>query len=241
MTFQQTSNIDEQRQVNLQEERFDSPILSVQNLGRQVKNNWIWRHLNFELYSGERVAVVGASGSGKSLLLRALAGLDTVQSGLIIFRLKSITSYSMPHYRSQVIYLHQRPALWEGTVEENLQKVYQLASHRHKVYNRKLILDYLHLLNRDADFLQRPVSAISGGEGQIVAFLRALQLSPQLLLLDEPTASLDGETARCLETLVTAWLYDNPQRAYLWTSHDPLQLQRLTTRQITLHGKTNVN
>jgi putative ABC transport system ATP-binding protein len=131
-------------------------------------------------------------------------------------------------------------ALWEGTVEENIKQVYRLATHLNKVYNRQLILEYLHLLGRDADFLQRPVSAISGGEGQIVAFLRALQLSPKVLLLDEPTASLDGSTANSLEALVAAWLHDDPQRAYLWTSHDSTQLQRLTTRQISLNGKTDV-
>jgi putative ABC transport system ATP-binding protein len=227
--------------TNVQEFSPNNPILSVQNLGRQIQNRWIWHYLNFELHSGEKVAVVGASGSGKSLLLRALAGLDSVQEGQITFWGKPINSWFMPFYRSQIIYLPQRPALWEGTTEENLQQVYRLASHRDKVYNRKLILEYLHLLNRDADFLQRPVSAISGGEAQITAFLRALQLSPQVLLLDEPTASLDGETARCLETLVAAWLDGDPQRAYLWTSHDPLQLERLTTRQIILKGKTDVN
>jgi len=216
-----------------------SPILSVKSLGRQIQNRWLWRYLSFELWSGERVAIVGASGTGKSLLLRALAGLDTVQEGQIIFKHKSISSHFMPHYRSQIIYLHQRPALWEGTVEENLQQVYLLATHRHQVYNRQLILDYLHLLHRDTDFLQRPVSAISGGEGQIVAFLRALQLSPRVLLLDEPTASLDAETVSFLEALVTAWLSDDPQRAYLCTSHDPNQLQRLTTRQITLNRRNN--
>ncbi|MBD2561144.1 MULTISPECIES: ABC transporter ATP-binding protein [Nostoc] len=226
---------------NIKTPAFDSPILSVKNLGRQIQNRWLWQDLNFELYSGERVAVLGVSGSGKSLLLRVLAGLDTAQSGQIIFGGKSINSHFLPHYRSQIIYLHQRPALWEGTVEENLKQVYRLTTHRHKVYNRQLILEYLHLLHRDADFLQRPVSAISGGEGQIVAFLRALQLSPRVLLLDEPTASLDGSTANSLEALIAAWLHDDPERAYLWTSHDPHQLQRLTTRQITLNGRNNGN
>jgi putative ABC transport system ATP-binding protein len=210
------------------------PILSVKNLGRKISQRWLWRYLNFDLFSGERVAVVGASGTGKSLLLRALAGLDTVQQGQITLDNKSISSYFMPHYRSQIIYLHQRPALWEGTVEENLQQVYSLATHSHLVYDRQRILNYLCLLDKDTDFLYRPVSAISGGEGQIVAFLRALQLNPRILLLDEPTASLDARTVSCLENLVATWLSDDPKRAYLWTSHDPNQLQRLTTRQINL-------
>ncbi|MBD2625738.1 ABC transporter ATP-binding protein [Trichormus variabilis] len=209
-------------------------ILSGQNLGKQIQNQWLWRNLNFELLSGEQVAVVGASGSGKSLLLRAIAHLDSIQSGQFLFLGKPINSPYIPRYRSQVIYLHQRPALWEGTVEDNLKQVYRLAIHRHQVYNQQLILDYLQLLHKPANFLQRPVSAISGGEAQIVAFLRALQLSPLVLLLDEPTASLDAETVHCLEALVTTWQKQNPERAYLWTSHDPTQLERVTSREIQI-------
>jgi putative ABC transport system ATP-binding protein len=212
----------------------NAPILSVQGLGRKIQNHWLWQNLNFELLPGERVAVVGASGSGKSQLLRAIASLDPIQAGYIFFQGKPLDSCYTPHYRSQVIYLHQRPALWEGTVEDNLKQIYRLATHRHQVYNRELILNYLQLLHKPADFLQRSVSVISGGEAQIVAFLRALQLAPLVLLLDEPTASLDTATANCLETLVAAWQKEAPQRAYFWTSHDSEQLQRLTNRQINL-------
>jgi putative ABC transport system ATP-binding protein len=212
-------------------------ILSVQNLGKKIQNQWLWQDLNFQIFSGESVAVVGASGSGKSQLLRAIAHLNPIQTGYIFFQGKLIDSFDTPQYRSQVIYLHQRPALWEGTVEDNLKQVYRLAAHRHQVYNRELILNYLELLHKPTDFLQRPISAISGGEAQIVAFLRALQLSPLILLLDEPTASLDVATANCLEALVIAWQKQDPQRAYLWTSHDPGQLQRITNRQINLKTK----
>ncbi|MBD2677456.1 MULTISPECIES: ATP-binding cassette domain-containing protein [Nostoc] len=218
----------------------NNPILSVQDLGRRVEDRWIWSHLSFQVFPGERIAVIGASGSGKSLLLRALAGLDPLQAGQIIFQGQQINSHFMPTYRSQIIYLQQRPALWEGTVEENLQQVYRLAVHRHLIYNRELILNYLHLLHKKPDFLQRPVSALSGGEAQIVAFLRALQLSPAILLLDEPTASLDAGTAQSLEALVTTWQHEHPQRAYLWTSHDPNQLERITNRQITLKDQSEV-
>lgn len=215
----------------------NSLILAVEGLGRQVQNQWIWRSLSFELWPGERLAVVGPSGAGKSLLLRALAGLDPVQEGRIVFGGQSLECWLMPSYRAKVVYLHQRPALLEGTVEENLQHVYRLASHRDRVYDRKHILGYLDLLGRTADFLERPSTTLSGGEFQIVAFLRALQLSPSVLLLDEPTASLDPETAHCLETLVKVWQSEDPHRAYLWTSHNPAQLERVTDRPINLKGK----
>lgn len=216
---------------------FMHQFLSVAGLGRQVQNRWIWQGVSFELHPGERLAVIGASGTGKSLLLRALAGLDSVQKGQIIFKGKSLEAWLMPQYRTQIIYLHQRPALLEGTVEENLRYIYKLATHRDKVYNRRQILAYLEILGRTADFLEIPSAALSGGESQIVAFLRALQLSPCVLLLDEPTASLDTETSRCLESLVDTWQSENNERAYIWTSHDPTQIQRVTDRQITLQAK----
>jgi len=212
-------------------------FLSVAGLGRQVQNRWLWQGLCFDLYPGERLAVVGASGTGKTLLLRALAGLDSVQKGRIIFKGKSLESWFAPQYRAQIIYLHQRPALLEGTVEENIRYIYKLANHRNKVYNRKQILAYLEILGRTGDFLELPSAALSGGESQIVAFLRALQLSPCVLLLDEPTASLDTETSRCLESLVNTWQSEGRERAYIWTSHDPTQIKRVTDRQITLQGK----
>jgi putative ABC transport system ATP-binding protein len=212
-------------------------ILSVENIGCRVQQKWLWRDLTFQLYPGDCLGLVGVSGVGKSMLLRTIAGLESLDTGRISFLGKSLDSWSMPDYRAKIIYLHQRPALLEGTVEENLQYVYKLANHRDKVYDRQKILDYLSLLGKSVDFLQLQSSTLSGGESQIVAFLRALQLSPSILLLDEPTASLDGETAHSLEILVQAWLLATSDRAYLWTSHDPNQIARVTNRLITLKRK----
>ncbi len=209
-------------------------LLSISQIGRQIQQRWIWQSVSFELLAGERVAVVGPSGAGKSLLLRAIAGLDPIQAGQIYFESKPLTDWAMPSYRTQVIYLHQRPALLEGSVKDNLQAVFRFASHRQRAYSQERILGYLEMLGRSPDFLERPISALSGGESQIVAFLRVLQLSPQVLLLDEPTASLDPEAVRQFEALVEAWRSEDPRRAYLWTSHDPSQLGRMSDRKVEL-------
>ncbi|WP_208677912.1 ABC transporter ATP-binding protein [Synechococcus elongatus] len=216
-----------------------SPLLVVENLGRRLQQDWIWQNIQLRLDAGDRLAIMGPSGVGKSLLLRAIAGLDPIQAGHIHFLGKSLSDWSMPRYRSQVLYLHQRPALWEGSVEANLQQVFLLHQHRRRGYQRQRILQYLRLLNRDETFLDRPSSMLSGGERQITAFLRGLQLDPMILLLDEPTASLDPESTASLETLVQNWQADNPQRAYLWVSHDAEQRQRMTQRAFQLRGVAN--
>jgi putative ABC transport system ATP-binding protein len=210
------------------------PTVTATQIGRKVDGQWIWQHLDLELQPGERLAIVGASGVGKSLLLRAIAGLDPIQAGQLSFEGQSLSRLSMPRYRSQVIYLHQRPALMEGTVEFNLRQVYRLALHCQKAYNRQQILQYLVLLNREGDFLQRSVQNLSGGEAQMVACLRALQLAPRVLLLDEPTASMDEVTAQHIEALVLQWQQADHRRACIWTSHNSCQLDRVTDRQFIL-------
>ena len=211
-----------------------TPMLSISKIGRRLQDSWIWQDISFELFAGDRLAVVGPSGAGKSLLLRTLAGLDPIQSGEIGFQGTSLSNLSMPEFRAQVMYLHQKPALLEGTVESNLQQIYQLGVHHNKTYDRSKILDYLSILGRSEKFLERSIEQLSGGEQQIVVCLRSLQLSPQILLLDEPTASLDSNATKQLETLIAQWQKSDPPKACIWTSHDPAQIERVTTRKLTL-------
>jgi putative ABC transport system ATP-binding protein len=213
-------------------------VLMLQGLGRQIQGQWIWRDLEFELQPGERCAIAGAAGSGKTLLLRAIAALDPIQAGTLTFRGKTLSDWFIPCYRTQVLYLHQRPALLEGTVEKNLQTIYKLSMHRMLPpypQQRQQILKYLSSLGRSEDFLARPTHALSGGEAQIAAFLRAFLCSPSVLLFDEPTASLDAHTEQQFEHLVELWQQEDPGRSYFWTSHDPAQLERMTQRRLTLN------
>jgi putative ABC transport system ATP-binding protein len=212
----------------------DIPLFSARFIGRRIGINWQWKQLTFEVYSGERIAIVGPSGSGKTLLLRILAGLDPLDAGKIIFAQRAMSSWYMPDYRSKVVYLAQRPALIEGTVEDNFTAIYKLKIHSNKSYNHHDVLSNLENLGRDQTFLKQPAIGLSGGETQIVALVRALQIEPQILLLDEPTASLDRATALKTEALLQKWLNAKPGRACIWISHDPNQLARVTDRQIVL-------
>jgi putative ABC transport system ATP-binding protein len=209
------------------------PILSAEGLGCEVNQRWLWKNLDFDLYPGDRVGLVGPSGSGKTLLLRTLVFLDPIQEGQIRFGDRPLTRRVTPQYRTQVIYLSQRPAVFDGTVEDNLKQVFALNAQTGR-YERSLILQLLATLNRTADFLNRSVRQLSGGEGQILALLRALQLQPRVLLLDEPTASLDPETTQRVEQLIDRWMQDSTERACVWTSHDPQQISRVTNRQVCL-------
>lgn len=214
----------------------DMPLLQARRLGFAIDGRTLWQDLDLTLCAGERLAVVGASGSGKTLLLRTLAGLEPVHSGELAFHDRTLSDWSMPAYRSRVVYVPQRPALREGQVETALQVPFQFHVHRHQRFPSNRAHELLALLGRDQSFLQQRTERLSGGEAQIVAILRALLIAPDVLLLDEPTASLDASTVAAVETLIASWLQEQPQRAYVWTSHDREQLQRISDRELSLES-----
>ena len=211
---------------------FSGVLLEARGIGRREPNDsrWLFRDVSLSVHAGEDIAVVGPTGSGKTLLLRSLALLDPLDAGQILWRGKPISSGNVPDFRSRVIYLHQRPALLPGSVEENLRHPFTLHAHCNKGFDRDWTVGLLAETGRDAEFLSRPDRDLSGGERHIVAMIRALQLQPAVLLLDEPTTALDPETTRAIESLVQRWRGASAERGSVWVSHDSDQVRRVTRR-----------
>jgi putative ABC transport system ATP-binding protein len=169
------------------------------------------------------------------LILRALALLDPVDSGDVLWRGNPIADTEVPSYRSQVIYLQQRSPLVPGTVEENLRVPFDLQARSKLSFPRDEALHLLETFGPSEDFLAKRGANLSGGERQIVGLLRAFLAQPTVLLLDEATASLDRDSAASVEALVLAWQAEEPDnRTYLWVSHDPEQVVRVADRTLKL-------
>ena len=192
--------------------------------------------ISITLHAGRAVGVMGPSGSGKTLLLRALAMLDPLDAGEIRFRGETPRHAAVPGYRSRVVYLHQRPALPGATVEAALRRPFAMAAHRDRAFDRDKVVALLEYVGRDAAFLGKSTADLSGGEQQLTALVRAVQLDPAVLLLDEPTAALDPVAARAVETLLAEWLAESPgERTFVWVGHNAEQAMRMTHEMKLLH------
>lgn len=211
------------------------PILRAHELVRRLPDDRIvFSQLDLALNVGEIVTVQGPTGAGKTLLLRALAGLDAADAGSVELNGRPIDDWPMPKYRAQALYLHQTPTLFPGSVEDNCRKPFDFKVRKEgRPFNREKAVELLASAGRDDDFLRASTQNLSGGERQIVALTRALLCEPRALLLDEPTAALDPASGQGVERLVTTWLSGRPS-AVLWVTHDADQADRVADRQLQL-------
>ena len=169
--------------------------------------------LNFEVAEGQCVALMGASGAGKSLLLRAIVDLDPSRGAVA---LGGLDRGSMPasDWRKLVALVPAESGWWSDRVGDHFPCHAGVAG----------LLDALAL----AGALDWEVARLSTGERQRLAIARAVCRNPQALLLDEPTASLDEAATRRVENLITDCCQSG--LAVLMVTHDPRQGRRMARR-----------
>ncbi len=162
---------------------------------------------------GECLGLVGASGAGKSLLLRAIADLDP-HGGRLLLDEMACDQVPAPVWRRQVALLPAESGWWHDRVDEHFQNFAALEP------------EALARLGFTAEVGGWQVSRLSTGEKQRLAVLRMLENKPRVLLLDEPTASLDAANVTAVEKMLLDYGREKPA-AMLWVSHDPDQLARV--------------
>jgi len=212
-------------------------LIAAKQLGRRRPkgDGWLLNDVNFAVGSGERLGLVGPTGAGKTLLMRAIALLDPMDSGHVTWNGREVGPALVRAFRSDVMYLHQRPSLVPGSVEANLRLPFSLGAHKGKQFDLDRTAKLIGEFGRDQGFLIRDDKDLSGGERQLVALLRVIQLDPAVLLLDEPTAAMDAKSASVVENWITGCVSDSSkQRAVIWVSHDDQQISRVTTRVLRI-------
>lgn len=199
--------------------------LRADDLTYEIDGERIVDGVSLAVENGETVAIVGPSGAGKSSFLRLLDRLDEPTGGTVHLDGTDYRTIPPERLRKRVGMVPQNPALREGTVRENVTVGPRLRGESVAERRVEALLDDMGL----SGYADRVTSDLSGGEAQRVAIARTVINDPEVLLLDEPTASLDGDSERAVERLLTDLLATG-ERTVLLITHDERQAGRLADR-----------
>lgn len=178
----------------------DAPLYAIRDLRHVYRGRSVLRIDRMDLPRGGIIGVIGPNGSGKSTFLRIAGFVETPTTGAVRFEGRPAGPFAS-EVRNRVSLLPQEPFLMKRTVFNNVAYGLKVRHERDRVAERvNKALAYVGL--NGADFVHRPAYALSGGEAQRVALAARLVLKPDVLLMDEPTASIDALSAQLIKEAV---------------------------------------
>jgi phospholipid/cholesterol/gamma-HCH transport system ATP-binding protein len=181
--------------------REKKPIIEIKNLKKSYGDNHVLEGFNMELYEGENLVIMGKSGSGKSVMIKCLIGLEEPDNGTITIMGQNINNLEhseLDELRTEIGFLFQGSALYDSmTVRENLE--FPLRRHTKKFGVIKdttlMVMEALENVGL-AHAINLMPSELSGGMKRRIALARTLILQPKIILYDEPTTGLDPITSK---------------------------------------------
>jgi phospholipid/cholesterol/gamma-HCH transport system ATP-binding protein len=220
------------------ESQGDACVVAVENLYKSFASHQVLNGISLRVDRGETLAVLGRSGTGKSVLLRLIIGLETPDSGSVSIHGQDIAGLAldrMGEIRKKMGFLFQHAALYDSlTVGENV--AFPLEHHRREL-SRSERGDRVKLLLAEVGMegnSEKMPSDISGGMQKRVGLARALALEPAILLLDEPTAGLDPISSGEIDDLILK-LQRERQMASIVVTHDLHSAKTIATRLALLN------
>ena len=212
-------------------------VIEVRNLSKKFDKNIVLQDINFDLCEGESLAIIGASGSGKSVLLKNIIGLLKPDKGSI--KINNIETINLSRAKKENLILDlgitfQHGALFDSLkIWENVIFKIQRLKKISKTDGQKLALDVIKNLGLKAAILNLYPSEISGGMQKRVAIARAICSKPKILLFDEPTSGLDPVTGSVIDELIVNSVKSLGASAITIT-HDMASVSRIADKVILI-------
>jgi len=212
------------------------PIIVIKALCKSFGDHNVLHGVDMYVYEGENLAILGKSGSGKTVLIKCMVGLETPDSGTIEIFGQDISRLSYDELnamRLRIGFLFQNGALYDSmTVRENL--AFPLRQHKKNMSGEKKEAAIKEMLDDVglADSIDQMPSKLSGGQSKRIGLARTLILRPQVMLYDEPTTGLDTGTAREISELICK-MKDKYRISSLTITHDML-CAKLTADRIVM-------
>lgn len=214
------------------------PVVAIRDLHKSYGDNHVLNGFNMDLYEGENVVVMGKSGSGKSVMIKCLIGLEEPDSGTLLIMGKNISELNDEEFdelRTEIGFLFQGSALYDSmTVRENLE--FPLRRHPKKFGTIKdttpLVIEALENVGL-AHAIDLMPEELSGGMKRRIALARTLILQPKIILYDEPTTGLDPITSKEILLLMKT-IQEKYKTSSIIITHDVDCARVISNRMILL-------
>lgn len=208
-----------------------TPLYSLRNLRRRFGDREVLNIPALDLDAGRIYGLLGPNGAGKTTLMRLLAFMDTPSEGSVTFRGREIRPDQAARCRARVVWVPQSPVLFTGTLLYNVEYPMRLKGVKRGPRRAKA----LELLERVRlpHLAESPAHRLSGGESQRASIARAMAAGAEVLLFDEPTASVDYRSRGEIISLIHE-LWRECGLSIMVTTHDKSMADELCQEQITL-------
>ena len=216
-------------------------VIEVNDLKKSFHGNVILQNINFKLFEGESLAIIGASGSGKSVLLKNIIGLLKPDSGSIKINNKNIVN--LPRLQKENLLLELGITFQHGALFDSLrnwENIVFKVKNREKLSNKDaeiLAVSIIKKLGLEPKILNLYPSEISGGMQKRIAIARAICGNPKILLFDEPTSGLDPVTGSLIDELIITAVKTVGGSAITIT-HDMASVCRIADKVILIDNQT---
>lgn len=219
------------------------PVIHIAGLSKSFGENHVLRGFDLDVFEQENVAVMGKSGSGKSVLIKCIIGLLSYDSGELVVlgkHVAKLSQHELDELRTDVAFQFQGSALYDSmTVRENLE--FPLRRHRQKIpvgkstdYLVKEALENVGLLHA----IDMMPAELSGGMKKRIALARTLIMQPRIILYDEPTSGLDPVTGKEIGNLINE-IQERYKAASIIITHDLVCARVTANRIVILHDGKN--
>ena len=219
----------------------DQIVIEVNELKKSFNGNVVLENINFKLFEGESLAIIGASGSGKSVLLKNIIGLLKPDSGSIKINNKNIVN--LPRLQKENLLLELGITFQHGALFDSLrnwENIVFKVKNREKLSNKDaeiLAVSIIKKLGLEPKILNLYPSEISGGMQKRIAIARAICGNPKILLFDEPTSGLDPVTGSLIDELIITAVKTVGGSAITIT-HDMASVCRIADKVILIDNQT---